>query len=824
MRFFRIACGMIFLFACFISKSSWANIDGSISGNVTDSQGVAIPGAQVDLVNLEGKTVKKTTTSEPGQEVGKFVFIQVQFGDYRLQVEAPGFSPFSSEVHVTSGGLTTTDVTLVSKEEASKEMVLEVTAKKTVHSSASVSSTELNQKQIQELPQGNETSLPRLITTTMPGVVQGPFGQMFFRGNHANIQYQIDGVQLPDSPSNTFGQALSPRNVDHMEVITGGIPAEYGQRLSAVVNMVTKSGTEVPGGEIQLNYGAPYNTVSPHLLYGGSNDSGSVHYFLSLNYNQTNRGIDTPQPASESNQYQGGTQAIHDQSTGHSEFAKVDWQADNANKVSFIAFNSQSFYQIPNYPSSFSPSDAFFQPGYTDAFGNEGEEEGGTTFRYVPPNTNDTQSEYDTFLQVVWKHTFSERSFLQLAPYYKYSLMVVTNDPENDLASEQYLGEGNSLNSPGATRAGATPIDKSTPTSFAENRHVNNLGLKGDYTLRASDSHLVKSGFQLQGSRADGTISIQTDLATPAYTDSTPNTGLYEAVYLQDDWSITKKLTFNAGLRFDATQYSFGGLNPTDSMLQPRVGMSYFLTDTTKLHLFYGKLFQPAPLENLRTTFNYFEPNPTPYDIKAEKDDYYEAGIAQQFLDKHMAIFNVYYKNAINMLDDAQLLNTPIAQPYNFAQGYAYGAELSLKGQLTEDWSEYANYSYDIAKGQGISGGIWTGVPNNANYQFLDHVQIHTANAGLTYAKNYFWWTTQGLYGSGLRTGENNSVALPGHFTMDTTLGYQFHGKSWFSDFKLSGDVLNIFNNVYPITIANGFNGSHYAAGRQYFIRLTKYL
>ena len=179
------------------------------------------------------------------------------------------------------------------------------------------------------------------------------------------------------------------------------------------------------------------------------------------------------------------------------------------------------------------------------------------------------------------------------------------------------------------------------------------------------------------------------------------------------------------------------------------------------------------------------------------------------------------------MLDDTQLLNTSISQPFNFNHGYAYGVEFSAGGKISDDWSEYINYSYEIAKGQGISGGIFAFPPNtdpSGGYQFLDHVQVSTANAGVTYAKDRYYWTTQGLYGSGLRTGDSNSLSLPSHFSMDTTVGYNFAGDSWLSKFKLSADVLNIFNNVYPVTIANGFNGSHYVAGREFFFHLTKEL
>ena len=209
------------------------------------------------------------------------------------------------------------------------------------------------------------------------------------------------------------------------------------------------------------------------------------------------------------------------------------------------------------------------------------------------------------------------------------------------------------------------------------------------------------------------------------------------------------------------------------------------------------------------------------YDVKAEKDDYYEAGLSYHFLESQTLSLNVYYKDGVDVLDDAQLRNTSIAQPFNFANGYAYGAEFSLKGRLGSDWSEYLNYSYGIAKGKGISGGV-ADEEATSTYQFMDHVQLHTVNGGLTYAKNQWWWSGQGLYGSGLRTGPNNSIALPGHLTFDTTLGYEFKGDSWFTQFRLSGDVLNILDNRYPITIANGFNGSHYAAGRQYYLRFIK--
>ena len=792
---------LVLVMAMLISETVFAGIDGSISGAVLDNQGIAIPNVAIQLQKPDGTVIKEVQSSATGD----YSIFPVTLGDYQLSIRVTGFAPYQAIVHVSSDSNTLADIRLAPLVEG-KEMVLNVEAKRhVIQNSASTSTREISKDEIEKLPQGEDIKLPKLIATTTPGVVQGPFGQSFIRGNHANIQYQIDGVQLPDSPSNTFGEAFTPRNIEHMEVITGGVPAEYGERLAAVVNIVTKSGPEAPGGAAELNYGS-YNTFSPWATYGGSNPAGDLHYFVSAQYTRTDRGLDTPQPQSETDNTHGGTDAIHDQSNGNNQFAKIDWLANNDNKISLVAFNSYNFFQIPNYPSSFQKTDPFFN-GFNDQWGN--------SFNFVPFNTDDTQAEDNAYAQVVWKHTFNDHSFLQLAPYYKYSWIKVTNDPTNDLAA---------ANAPNA-------IANANPSSFSENRHVNNLGIKGDFTDRTNGRNLLKGGFQLQQSRSIGAINVTTQSTGSAplsSVDASPTNGYFESAYVQDDLTIAKPLILNVGVRWDATQFHFADVNSADYQFQPRIGLNYLVAENTKIHAFYGKLFQPAPVENLRDTFiNTGAGNQlAPYDIKAEKDDYFEVGVAQQLADQVVAV-NTYYKNAKDMLDDSQLLNTSIAQPYNFTQGYAYGVELSVQGKINRDWSDYANYSYEIAKGQGISGGLFSfpaGTSATGDYQFLDHVQLHTANAGVTYARDNVWWSTQGLFGSGLRTGDSNAQSLPGHFTADTTVGYVFHGDTWLSKVKVSVDMLNIFNNAYPITIANGFNGSHYAAGREFFLHLTKEL
>jgi outer membrane receptor for ferrienterochelin and colicin len=824
------------------APSAYALVEGAISGSITDAQGIAIPNVVVQVKNPAGSVVKQVE-ADP---TGNYTVFPLTLGDYSVTVQQGGFAPYSASVHVASGSTTSVDIQLQPPVQG-KEMVLKVEAKRhQVQTSTATSSKEISSEEIKELPQGDNISLPHLLASTNPGIVQGPFGQTFIRGNHANIQYQIDGVQLPDSETNTFGDQFTPRNIDHMEVITGGVPAEYGNRLAAVINIVTKSGPETPSGEAEVNYGS-YNTFQPWAIYGGSNEKGDLHYFFSAQYTNTDRGLDTPQPQNDGgtcgfscgNQSAGGTEAVHDSSNGNNEFFKIDWLPDNDNKFSVIGFNNYTYYELPNYPSNFLPTDQLFQPTFTDTLGNANP----NAYFWSPYYTNDNQADTDTYAELVWKHSFTDHSFFQQAAYYKYSNIRVNSDPTNDLLMATYV--------PGVSGTASS-------ASLFESRHVNNVGLKGDFTDRINDRNLLKAGYQLQDSIASGALNVETasndgtptgststisgyngnfPTYTPTFSSTADNstaTGLTESVYAQNDFTITKQLVLNVGLRFDAIQYYFrhtpsGDVTSTDNQIEPRIGLNYFVGQYTKLHAFYGRLFQPAPLEDLRDTFVGLNlGNPLEfYDIKAEKDNYYEGGIAQQ-IGTHVVNLNGYYKSATDMLDDTGLLNTSIAAAYNYQTGYAYGVELSEQGQLASNWSDYANYSYEIAKGQGASGGLFavpqSQLPTPGVDYFLDHVQIHTANAGVVYSKDRIRWATQGLFGSGLRTGPNNSVSMPSHFTMDTSVGYDFHGDSWLTKTKVSFDMLNIFNNGYPITFANGYNGAHYAPGREYFVHLTKEL
>ncbi len=785
----------MFFFSILVGLMSYAGTDGLLRGKVTCAHG-PVSGASIRVMN-HGQEVRGVLSDEEGG----FVLFPVPLGDYTLIVDAPSTVKTELSVHVSSQEQESFVIYLQEEDDDGVQEVHIEASRKLIQKSASMSRTEV--ASVERLVQGSEVPFTKLLAGTTPGVVEGSFGQLYVRGNHSNIQYQIDGVLLPDSSSGNFSRVFSVRNMERMEVVTGGVPAEYGQRLNAVINMVSKSGTLEPGGEVELNYGS-YSTLSPHILGSGSLLNGKMRAFMSINYNQSARALNTPQPKSLEDQGSGGGDAIHDFGSGLAEYLKLDWSLSHTGHLSLIVLNQFQSYQIPNYPSSFSPSSPYFQNGYKDRFGNTSSE--GPVFQYRPIATDDRQQEYNTYLAISYKKIYDNHMVLQASPFFKYSAIKVIADPVNDLASSEV--------------GGSSPIVNSDPMSFALDKKTSTFGLKSDLTSVLGERDVVKKGVLMQASKTLGSISTLSLIGRAPLSDSTPVSGYMEGVYIQDDHTFLPGLVANVGLRYDAVQFVFTGVEnnaPTDSMLQPRLGLNYMLTPDTKLHVFYGKLFQPAPMEALRYSFNRASLGPKPYDILSEKDDYVELGIAQEYAG-HVTGLTVYYKKAINMQDSGQVENTTISQVFNYADGFAYGIEWYLRGQMSRDWSDFLSYAYSIAKGRGISGGMWAAHdPNVPDYQLLDHVQVHTANGGIQYAKNNYWWTLQGVLGSGFRTGEHNDIPLPLHVTFDTTVGY----KLLLDKARVSFDILNIFDYSYPITISNAYNNSQYAAGRQFFVRFV---
>src|SRR5438034_6760144 len=142
---------------------------------------------------------------------------------------------------------------------------------------------------IETQPQGDNQPFNQLLLQA-PGVTQDSFGQIHVRGDHANLQFRLNGVQLPEGIS-VFGQSLQTRLANSVTLITGALPAQYGFRTAGIIDIQTKTGTLDPGGSVSM-YGGSHGWMQPSFEWGGR--VGQLDYFITGEYLRNSIGIENP--------------------------------------------------------------------------------------------------------------------------------------------------------------------------------------------------------------------------------------------------------------------------------------------------------------------------------------------------------------------------------------------------------------------------------------------------------------------------------------------------------------------------------------------------
>src|SRR5947209_1725425 len=222
---------------------------GNIEGRVLDPNGAVVPNATVTAKN-EATGFERTATTD-GE--GNYRIILLPPGNYTVRAEFKGFMPFSTgmaAVPVTVGGKATYDINLAVAG-ISTDTQVTVTELPTVETTRTSVSTTINQRSIENLPINGRNFQD--FATLSPGVVRDPRGGDLSVGGQRGTfnSLQVDGV---DNNNTFFGQALgrggvrppyqfSEESVQEFQVNQNGFSAEFGRAGGAVINVVTKSGT-----------------------------------------------------------------------------------------------------------------------------------------------------------------------------------------------------------------------------------------------------------------------------------------------------------------------------------------------------------------------------------------------------------------------------------------------------------------------------------------------------------------------------------------------------------------------------------------------------
>jgi hypothetical protein len=250
-KFVRVPLVIFSILALSTIAFAQSTLTGGISGKVTDPQGASIPNAAVTATN-EGTNKEATATSDAD---GGFRVVNLEPGTYTVKVLVAGFADFLQPKVVVEVGQTT--ALNVALGVAGTTATVEVTAEAPViNTNSQEFSTNVNQTSINELPV-NGRRVTDFVLLTPASVPDGPFGLISFRGVSGLLNNStVDGgdnnqsFQSEERGRTRIPYVVSQSAVREFQVNSSNYSAEYGRSAGAVVNTVTKSGTNEFHGDL----------------------------------------------------------------------------------------------------------------------------------------------------------------------------------------------------------------------------------------------------------------------------------------------------------------------------------------------------------------------------------------------------------------------------------------------------------------------------------------------------------------------------------------------------------------------------------------------
>ena len=759
------------------------------------------PEANVSVVLKGEGSLLKTLTDGTGH----YVFSQVPFGDYTLSASYPGLPEKRLAVQVESDQVLTVNFTL-------GQMKVIGNAAVSAHAGASgtpVSVNTITRAQLSALPANN--SLNKIIET-VPGIVQFSYNEPVAHGFHG-VTYEIDGAPLPLATSSNFAEVIDPKNIDSLEVFTGAMPAEYGgSRSGAVINIQSNRPTDVAVPEQGYFSFGGGNYGQAIASFNNDVKAGKTEVFLNANAQTGTRGLDTPTYA-----------PIHDAASQSDQLLRTITTFNERESLAFDFSNQLAQFQIP---INTNPNDAL-DP------------------QFSVPGTDDVQREYDRLASLNFTLTSKDgNGVFQLIPWVRSTRIAYGGDLQKDVLGLTNLG-------PDASNPSQT--DYQSTIGLRQDRKADYTGLRiSDF--RATKHHAFKVGADVSRETFtanqtfacyDSTCNtVTTSYPLPSPTNFTTisenqnQTGTQVGLYAQDKWTPTQRLSVDYGLRYDHSTGYVGG-----DQISPRIGINYAPDDKNVLHAYYGRFYAAPQLEDVRSDCVVLQgcsSTPT-YDLKPETDSYFEMGLAHTFSPALRGYVNTWERNASNVLDTTQLLNTPLFAVFNNSIGRAEGLELRLQGNASSRDSWFLSGSLSSSQAAGISGSTFLFPPGSSGGSSSelieqlspeDHDQTLAVNGAFTHrwgAKNAFFTTLQSDYGTGFPVSfegfvNGSAVAfngrLPTHLLFDWSIGRD-PGRNGDHSLGFDLDVENLLNHQYVIKIANGFNTTQIAQGRSILLRVT---
>ena len=795
---YKAAGVVVILLLATSSVFSQARI-GSLQGVVKDPTGALVPDAKVTVT--QPVTGYHQTVQTDLQ--GSFKLVNLPFNTYKVRAEAPGFQPVERSVDLETTIPVNVDLAL-SLEQASVSVTVSTDAAAMLETDRTSSDTDLNQTLL-ERPLGAAPSraIESMVAST-PGFVTDDNGRMHPRGSESQVQYVVDGVPVTDNMSAIFSTSLDARTLRTVEVLTGGIPAEFGDKLAGVINVNTRSGLEGPTqGGLSFS-GGSFSTGEVATDF--ATHTKKLGFLTNLSASTSQRFLDPPT-----------LDNFHNFGRTGKAFFRLDYQFDANNTIRGVFNFGGSNFQVPNRTT---------------------QELAGQDQR---------QRLRDNSQNISFQHIFSPSTVAQFSFFHRESNAKLISNPsstpvvaQQDRTLQNYGGIG----------------------SLSLTRGSHNIKFGGQFTVTPVNEHFA---FYPTAPFPDLEDEDGNFLPNPVnnFTVSNPftfngsKTGRTLSAYIQDRFALAHNLTLDVGVRYDHYR-----LLISDHAISPRLGIAYYVPKTkTTFRASYNRLFQPPPAENLLLASSAEASLISPIavlrgitavePILPDKEHAFEGGM-QQLLSNYFRLnLTVYQKRIQNFSDKDQFFETGVIFPIAISSGRVTGEEVRLESTDIRGFHGFVSYANARAFGvTPIKGGLFLGEdPQDLFLSGLkfanDHDQRNEAQFQLSYnhRRSGLYAIFNGRYDSGVPADVDPGTTL-GEFTaagfdprlyndldfqrgrvrprmiLDFSVGADLMQKERVS-MNLQFDVQNLTNELFLYNFESVFSGTHVGYPRLFSGKLS---
>lgn len=607
-----------------------AQTTATLVGVVTDAQHAALDGAEVRVTRAATGVDHAVHTSEDGG----FRLPNIPPQTYLLTVTYPGFDPHVRTIDLRTSVPVELAVVL---DVAAQQLAVNVSARgdgPLVDAASSGTRAALSESLIDQLPMSTGSRGLEAVLVTLPGFAPNANGAIHPRGAHNQMTYVVDGLPISDQLTGAFANAIDTGIVEHVEMMTGNIPAEFGSKVSGVALVTTRSGLgsqRRSTGEASVRLGQFDNQQVSARAAG---EQGRVGYFGALSAMRTDRFLD-----------QVSIDNLHNAGNTARAFGRVDVATTGGSLLRAYGMGGQSAFELANLRSQ-------------QARGQD-----------------QRQRLHDWSAWTSYLATLGAASTLESTAAFRTSraqLLPSAGDTPVTASQHRTL----------STLTLATRLTKlSGIHSLRIGADLQRFPVREQFTLG-----LTASTFNSPDDAGFNPALLPYDLTRGGtrFQFDDRATGTLTSAFAQDvvRWS---HLTATIGLRLDDYRFLVRG-----RQVQPRVGAAWLLPDgRTTLRASYNRNYQTPPNENLLISSSPTASHLAPPSVRAalgagyrpispERQDVVEAGVQHVFGDGVTVDVSAYRKRSRDAQDNNNFLDTGVIFPTTLAALRAHGVEARL--------------------------------------------------------------------------------------------------------------------------------------------------